>query len=158
MAKEQTEQILDFLEEKKAKFKLIIHKPIFTAEEGALIRKVPLRLGVKSLIFKLDKNEFKLILVRGDRKADLNTLRKILQMKNIRLASSEEVLHISGCEIGSVHPFGNLMKLDILMDSSILENEFMDFNIGQHTHSCEMKVKDFMGLLNPRVEEFTVSV
>ena len=156
MAAEQTEQILDFLEEKKAKFKLIIHKPIFTAEEGAFVRKVPLRLGVKSLIFKLDKDEFKLILVRGDRKADLNKLRKILNVKNIRLASPEEVLKISGCEIGSVHPFGNLMGLDILMASSILENELMDFNIGQHTHSAEMKVKDFIALLKPRAEEFTV--
>lgn len=157
MAAQQTEQILDFLEEKKAKFNLIIHKPIFTAEEGAFVRKVPLRLGVKSLIFKLDKDEFKLVLVRGDKKADLNKLRKILHVKNIRLASPEEVLRLTGCEIGSVHPFGNLMHLEILMDSSILENELMDFNIGQHTHSCEMKVRDFIGLLNPVVEEFTSS-
>lgn len=156
MAAQQTEQILDFLEEKEAKFKLIIHKPIFTAEEGAFVRKVPLRLGVKSLIFKLDKDQFMLILVRGDKKADLNKMRKILHVKNIRLASPEEVLQISGCEIGSVHPFGNIMGLEILMDGSILENGFMDFNIGQHTHSCEMKVRDFIGLLKPRMEDFTL--
>lgn len=155
MAKKQTEEIIDFLEKNKIKHEVIIHKAIHTAEEASKERNVPVSMGVKSLIFKINKNDFNLILVRGDKRANLKELKKLLQVKNIRLASSEEVLEISGCQIGSVHPFGNLMNLEIIMDSSILENEIIDFNIGQHTHSCEMKTKDFIQLLNPRILEFT---
>ena len=155
MASEQTEHILDFLGDSKARFKLIIHKAIYTAEEGAAIRKLHLRMGVKSLIFKFGENGFKLILVRGDKKANLKRLREIFNVKNIRLASPEEVFKICGCEIGSVHPFGNLMNLEIIMDKSILENKDVDFNIGQHTHSAEMKTLDLVKLLKPRIEEFT---
>ena len=156
MAEQQTKQIIEFLDKFKVKYRLIVHKPVFTSEEAALERGMSLKMGVKSLIFKLDKDEFKLILVRGDRKADSKRLREILHVKNVRLASPEEVLKISGCEIGSVHPFGNLMKLEILMDKSILENEDVDFNIGQHTHSMLMKAKDLAKILKPRIEDFSV--
>ncbi|HLC63337.1 MAG TPA: YbaK/EbsC family protein [Candidatus Nanoarchaeia archaeon] len=156
MAEQQTKQIIEFLDKSKIKYKLIVHRVVYTSEEAAKERGMPLKMGVKSLIFKLDKDEFKLILVRADRKADSKRLREILHVKNIRLASPEEVLKISGCEIGSVHPFGFLMKLEILMDKSILENEDVDFNIGQHTHSALMKAKDLVKILKPRIEEFTI--
>ena len=94
--------------------------------------------------------------MRADRKADSKRLREIFHAKNVRLASPEEVLKISGCKIGSVHPFGNLMDLEILFDKSILENDNIDFNVGQHTHSMLMKAKDLVKVLKPRIEEFTV--
>jgi len=171
MAEEQTKKIIEFLGRNKLKYKLIVHKAIYTSEEGARARGLELRSGVKSLIFKFGKDKFRLLLVRGDRKADLKKLREIFNVKNIRLASPEEVLRISGCEIGSVHPFGMLMNsggvdgvdgldgldgLEIIMDESILENTDVDFSIGQHTHSAEMAARDFLKLLKPRIEEFTV--
>src|SRR3989344_8713384 len=155
MTSKETNQIIKFLENSKVKYKVIIHQPIHTAEEAAKVRKTLINAAVKSLIFKLDKNEFKLILVRGDKRANLKELKKLLNSKNIRLASPEEVLKLTGCEIGRCHPFGNLNNLEIIMDSSILENEIVDFNIGQHTHSCEMKTKDLVKLLKPKILEFT---
>src|SRR3989344_2087310 len=161
MAEEQTKKIIEFLERNKVKYKLIVHKAIYTSEEGAKARGLELRNGVKSLIFKFGNEAFRLLLVRGDRKADLKKLREIFNVKNIRLASPEEVLKISGCEIGSVHPFGMLMNsdgvdgldgldgLEIIMDESILENTDVDFSIGQHTHSAEMAARDFLKLLKP---------
>ncbi len=164
MAEEQTEKIIEFLERNKVKYKLIVHKAIYTSEEGAKARGLELRNGVKSLIFKFGGDVFKLLLVRGDRKADIKKLREIFNVKNIRLASPEEVLDISGCEIGSVHPFGMLMKsgidgadeLEIIMDESILENTDVDFSIGQHTHSMEMTARDFLKVIKPRMERFTI--
>ena len=156
MGTEQTEQITELLNNAHVKYKVMMHKPVYTSEEAAGVRKLPLKVGVKSLIFKINLDEFKLVLVRGDKKADVGKLKLIVNSKNIRLASPEEVLRISGCEIGSVHPFGMLMGLEIIMDKSILENENVDFNIGQHTHSAEMKALDLVKILKPRIEEFTL--
>jgi len=155
MTEKETKQIINFLDKSKVKYKIITHSPIHTAEEATKVRKTLINEAVKSLIFKLDKDAFKLVLVRGDKRANLNILKKLLNSKNIRLASPEEVIKLTGCEIGSCHPFGNLNGLEIIMDASILENEIVDFNIGQHTHSCEMKTKDLVKLLKPKILKFT---
>ncbi len=67
----------------------------------------------------------------------------------MRLASSEEVLKITGCEIGSVPPFGHKKALKTYMDKDVLENEWVNFNIGLHTKSANMKSRDLEALLKP---------
>ena len=46
MAEEQTKQIIEFLNRTKVKYKLIVHKPVFTSEEAARERGMPLKMGV----------------------------------------------------------------------------------------------------------------
>ncbi len=83
-------------------------------------------------------------LVAADRRIDLKKLAKIVKTKKLRLASPQEVLKITGCEVGSVHPFGNLHRLPTYLDSSVLENDMVNFNVGLHTVSIHMKAKDLI--------------
>ena len=73
---------------------------------------------VKSLLFKT-KNNFILCLVAGDKKASLNRIKKILNIKDVSMASADDVKNITGYTIGGVSPIGHLNKVDIFIDNSL---------------------------------------
>ena len=74
--------------------------------------------------------------------------------KKIELAAPKDVKQVTGCNIGSVPPFGNLFNLKVYFDKSIVENEIIAFNAGQHTRSIKMKSKDLVRVVNPVMGEF----
>ena len=73
---------------------------------------------VKSLLFKTD-NTYSLFLVAGDNKVSLNKIKKILNLKNVCMASAEEVKNVTGYTIGGVSPVGHLNKIDTFVDISL---------------------------------------
>ncbi len=149
-------EIEEFLDGHKVKYEIIEHEPVYTSEEAARIRGFDLKSGIKSLIFKItkkDRHDFVLILVSGDKKVDNKKLAKILSADNVKLADPQEVFEKTGCEIGSCHPFGNLVGLEIYMDRSILNNETIAFNAGLHTITITMKPHDLVKLIKPKIED-----
>ena len=84
------------LDSRREAYEVFEHEPVYTSEQAARVRNEPLSSGVKSLVFKAD-NDFVLVLVPGDRKADFVRLRSISGKKNIRLATPEEVLKACNC-------------------------------------------------------------
>ena len=73
---------------------------------------------VKSLLFKTE-NTFTLFLVAGDKKASLNKIKKILDIKDVSMASADDVKNVTGFTIGGVSPIGHSNKIDILIDLSL---------------------------------------
>ena len=73
---------------------------------------------VKSLLFKTD-NTYSLFLVAGDKKVSLNKIKKTLNLKNMCMASAEEVKNVTGYTIGGVSPVGHLNKIDTFVDISL---------------------------------------
>ena len=131
------------------------HEPVYTSEQAARVRRVELKTGVKALVLRTEEGKFVMGLVAGDRRIDLKKLAKIVKTKKLRLASPQEVLKITGCEVGAVHPFGNLHRLPTYLDSSISENDMVNFNAGLHTVSIEMKAKDLVEAIRPVIEDFS---
>lgn len=149
-------QLKNFLDSHNIRYKVYEHAPVFTSEQAASVRGFDLKGGVKALVFRVQKengNELVLALVSGDRKIDTKKLSSVLHAKDVHLAAPQEVLKKTGCEIGSVHPFGNLAGLDTYMDKRILENRIIAFNAGLHTISITMKSEDFANLLKPKIAD-----
>ena len=73
---------------------------------------------IKSLLFKTGSN-FTLCLVAGDKRASLNKVKKTLKIKDVSMASAEDVKNITGYTIGGVSPIGHLKKINILIDKSL---------------------------------------
>jgi len=89
-----------------------------TAKEAASSLGCEVGAIVKSLLFKTD-NTFTLFLVAGDKKASLNKIKKILNIKEACMASADEVKNITGYTIGGVSPVGHLNKIEIFIDNSL---------------------------------------
>ena len=73
---------------------------------------------VKSLLFKTE-NTFTMCLVAGDKKVSLYKIKKILNIEDVSMATSENVKNITGFTIGGVSPVGHLNKIDIFIDNSL---------------------------------------
>jgi len=145
----------EFLQRSGVRFDVSEHAAVFTSEEAARVRGADLKTGVKALVLKTETGSFVIGLVAADRKIDLKRLAKVVGAERLQLASAEEVLKLTGCEVGSVHPFGNLFGLPTYLDRSVLENELDNFNAGLHTVSIQMSGKDLVKAIEPVIEDFS---
>ena len=92
---------------------------------------------VKSLLFKTEQN-YTLCLVAGDKKASLNKIKKILNIKDAFMASADEVKNVTGFTIGGVSPLGHLNNITILIDNSLERFDYL-FAAAGHPN-CVFKI------------------
>ena len=116
------------------------HEPVITSEDAAKTRGFELKQGIKSLLFTDGKNNWAIVDVPADRKADQKKIATQMGWSkgSTRMATPEEVENITGCEIGSVPPFGHKTLVPILVDVNVFENTESAFNIGLRTNSVKI--------------------
>ena len=97
---------------------------------------------VKSLLFKTE-NSFTLCLIAGDRKASIIKIKKTLNIKDVSMASADEVKDVTGFTIGGVSPVGHINKIDVFIDNSLKRFESLYAAAGHP--NCVFKL-DFINL------------
>ena len=148
------EKIIALLDSNKVPYKLTEHEPVRTSEDAARIRGVALKTGAKAMIAK-HKEQYYLLVLPADKQIHWKRMRDILNVRDIRLATEEEAEQVAHVKMGSVPPFGNILKLPTYFDQGIFENEVVNFNPGSISHSIAMKSNDLRALVSPIVEAFT---
>lgn len=120
------------------------HEAVITSEDAAKIRGFELKQGIKAILFTDKKENYVLVDVPADKKVDQKKVATIMNWPkgNTRMATTEEVLEKTGCEIGAVPPFGHKTKIPTLVDIRIYENKDSVFNIGLRTHSVKIPSKE----------------
>ena len=146
--------IISLLDNAKIKYKILEHAPAFTSEEASKIRHTTLSQGAKAMVMFAEDKPIMLVLP-ADKKIDLKLFKANHELKNLRMATPEEVEKITGVKIGAVPPFGNVFNIPLYMDKSQGNNEDVVFNAGLHTKSIIMKCSDFVKMTNPQVEIFS---
>jgi len=94
-----------------------------------------------------------LCLVAGDKRCSLNKLKKIKNIKDISMASPEEVKTQTGYTIGGVSPIGHLEKIEIIIDNSL--KRFNELFAAAGHPNCIFKInfKDIQNITNGKVED-----
>ena len=117
--KEPVKRVEKLLKEYNSNLNVIsLNSSARTALEAASSLNCKVGAIVKSLLFKTE-NTFILCLVSGDKKASLNKIKKTLNIKNVSMATANEVKDITGFTIGGVSPIGHLHKINIYIDNSL---------------------------------------
>ena len=150
------EKIIELLNSQKVNYSLKDHPPTRTSEESALHRGEPLKIGAKAMVMKID-TEFIMAVLPADRKIDSIKLKAILNTKNLRFASKEELFEITGLVPGAIPPFGSLFNLPMIVDKALLEEENMAFNAGSLEKSIKMKTKDYLGIVKSKTADFSAT-
>jgi Ala-tRNA(Pro) deacylase len=135
-------------------FTVLRHAPVFTSEEAAAVRGVPLSSGAKALVVKAGET-FALLVLPADRKLDSRKARAALGVKSVRFATREEVEQITGLQPGSIPPFGSLFGLPTSCDPALGDNASINFNAGDHAVSIQMSYADFAAFEKPALVEIT---
>jgi Ala-tRNA(Pro) deacylase len=145
--------IISQLQEKKYSFKTFEHEPVTTSEEAAKVRNTPIERGAKAMVLR-SEGKFLMVVISAAKQIDMKKMKEILHTKSLSFASAEEVMTVTGCEIGGVPPFGTLFGLPVFFDRSLLSFEKINFNAGLRTHSLEVNLEDYLDLVRPTVVEF----
>lgn len=139
-------------------FRVVHHAPAGTSEEVAKIRGTELKIGGKTILFKVGK-EFKLFTFSAARALDSLAVKKYFHEKDRRFATREELMALTGLESGTVPPFGRpILPFDHFLDSSILQNKEIAFNAGSLTDSIVMGVNDYRRAVETAIFDFTKEI
>ncbi len=133
---------------------IILDTSARTAFEAASSLGCEIGAIVKSLLFKTG-NSFILCLVAGDKKASLNKIKKILNIKDVSMASADEVKNITGFTIGGVSPVGHLNNVDIFIDNSLKRFESLYAAAGHPNCVFKMNYINLQKITNASIKEIT---
>lgn len=147
--------IKNLLHSQSIEFREVHHEPTKTSEESATARGEDLSVGGKGLVIKID-DSFKLFVLSASRKLDSAALKKYFHTRNLRFATVDELMELTGLVPGSIPPFGKpIINLELYADNSIIHNEKIAFNAGSLTDSIIMSVKDYLSVAHPQVFDFS---
>ena len=123
LEKESVQRVKKILNEFDKDLKIeVLDNTARTANDAASSLNCEVGAIVKSLLLKAD-NDFILCLVSGDKRCSLNKVKKILSIKDVSMASAEQVKDQTGFSIGGVAPIGQLKKINIFVDLSLSRYE-----------------------------------
>lgn len=153
-----TQKITALLDQNGCWYETFEHEPVRTSEQAAQTRPgYTLRQGAKAIIVRVKRsgeaNKFVMLVFPGDKRFDSDKAKKLFEAKDIRFATEQEVVDLTGgVEPGGVPPFGNLFGLEVIADPTLFENEKIVFNAGDRRFSVAMLSADYEKLVNPRIE------
>ena len=122
-----------------------------TALDAANSLKCEVGAIVKSLLFRTN-DTFLLCLVSGDKRCSLNKLKKITQIKDISMASPDDVKTQTGYTIGGVSPVGHLKKINIFVDLSLSRYENIYAAAGHPYTIFKITYKQLLKITNGKEE------
>ena len=151
--KEPVKRAEKFLKDFDQSLEVIVLKDTArTAQDAATALGCDLGAIVKSLLFKTE-DSFTLCLVAGDKRCSLNKLKKIKNVKDISMASPEDVKTQTGYTIGGVSPIGHLNKIEIFIDKSLERFNKLFAAAGHPNCVFEINFINIQKITNGKIED-----
>ncbi|MFW6006051.1 MAG: aminoacyl-tRNA deacylase [Candidatus Bipolaricaulota bacterium] len=135
--------LISILEQENIDYERTEHEPVYTSKQASEVRGVPLDTGVKAMVLERKDGELILGLVPADHRINLESIGEA-EGTEVELADPDEVLEVTGCEIGSVPPFGHRKLLKTYLDPDVLEKDRINFNAGKHEVSIDLAPEDLV--------------
>ena len=134
-----------FLDERHIPYRLFQHSgPVHSIEEAARQRGERPEQIIRSILFRLSSEEFLMVLIAGPGQISWKALRVFLDQSRLTTATEEEVIRVTGYQIGAVSPFGLPQPVRTLVDESVLAEEEISIGSGQRGLAVILQKKDFI--------------
>ena len=88
-----------------------------------------------------------MVLMAGPEQISWSTLRAYLGRSRLTTASREEVLQVTGYQLGAVAPFGLPAPMQILIDDGVLAQEELSLGSGVRGTAVILKSEDLLSAL-----------
>jgi Cys-tRNA(Pro) deacylase len=133
---------------------IVLEQIARTANDAATALGCKIGAIIKSLVFKAGEN-FVICLVSGDKRCSLNKLKKILNEKDVSMASPEDVKRITGYTIGGVSPVGHLIETKIYIDENLKNFTSIYAAAGHPNAVFEIDFENLKSLTSGETKEIT---
>ena len=137
-----------YLKAAKVKYKVIPHKTVFTVYDLAQTLKLKMDQVVKSLLVKVDQ-KYMLVVMPAHYRLDFAKLKKVLKAKKVDIAKEKDMQTKFNVKPGAMTPFGPVHKVEVVADKSLGKIKEALFSAGSFTDSVNMKLKDYLKLVEP---------
>ena len=136
--------IFKILDELKIKYDVLEHQAVYTGEEAKQLEDMIEGLGCKNLFITDKKENYFLLVLEENKKANLKELAKLLNISKLTFGSEEALQEILGLEPGSVTPLSIINdkenKVLLIIDNDIVEEKILVHpNTNTKTMSIEFK-------------------
>lgn len=121
--------------------------PVHSLEQAARERGHQPEQVVRSIVFRLAKGEYAMVLMAGPAQISWRALRETMGQSRLTTASREEVLSVTGYELGAVAPFGLPGSMRILVDESVVAQEEVSIGSGERSVTVILQSADLMKAL-----------
>lgn len=105
--------------------------PIHSLEQAAQERGQSPDQVVRSIVFRVGKDDYVMVLIAGLRQVSWPALRRHLGQSRLTMADESELLAATGYQIGAVSPFGLPRPMRLLLDESVLAPDEISIGSGE---------------------------
>ena len=95
------------------------HGPVRSLEEAAAARGVEPRAVVKTIVVRLADDDYRFVLVPGDREIAWPKLRALLGVNRLSMPSAETAYDVTGYVRGTITPLGATTAWPVVTDASL---------------------------------------
>ena len=151
-----------FLDERRVPYEKLSFSP--DTEKGAA--NVARALGynesqmVKTLVFETGGGEHVLVMLGGDKNAVSGNLKRAIGSRDIRLASPERVIEVTGYAIGSIPPFhlqptGTATPIRTFMDACLMDEDILGVGAGVWGQEIMITPEELAGVTGATVVDLS---
>jgi Cys-tRNA(Pro) deacylase len=139
---------VDELESMGISHRVFVHPgPVKSLDQAAEERKQSPDQVVRSLLFRLNEEDFAMVLVAGPGQIPWKRLRTHFGVRRLTMATSEEVSEITGYQIGAVSPFGLREYVPIYIDQTVFIQQEISLGSGRRGTAILLDSKDLLSAL-----------
>ncbi len=130
-------------------YRLFTHPgPIHSLEQAARERNQLPDQVVRSIVFRIGKDTYVMVLLAGDRQVAWPALRRYLGQSRLTMATESQVREVTGSEIGGVSPLGLPAPMRVLVDESVFAHPEISIGSGIRGTTVIMSSADLKRILN----------
>jgi len=122
-------------------------QPVHSLEQAAQERGQRPEQVVRSILFRLGQDQYAMVLMAGPDQISWKALRQHFGQSRLTMATPEEVLAITGYQIGAVAPFGMPKPILVLLDESVVAQAEVSIGSGVRGTAVILQVVDLLRAL-----------
>lgn len=150
--------IRTLLERRGVAYQECHHPEAFTAQEVAHLEHTSGHRVAKVVVVMADGRPVELILP-ASRRVALERVREILGVRDVRLATEEEMNQtFPGCDPGAIPPLNCWPGVDVVMDDTLEVKGEILMQAGTHEDAVRVRFDDWFRMVEPVVDHFTEPV
>jgi Ala-tRNA(Pro) deacylase len=153
------ERLIADLDAAGARYRLIDHAPEGRTEVVSVLRGHDVAQAAKCLIVmvKVGKKQTRHVLavVPGDARLDFAKIKELLAGTYVAFAARERAEELAGSVSGTVLPFSDDPRLEVVADPALLRAPELFFNAARLDRSIALAADDYLRLATPRLAPIT---
>ncbi len=137
-------RLTKFLKKHKVQYEIQVHPRTVTALETAEAEHISGKKLAKVVMVKVGQLDT-MVVLPSNRYVDLFKLSTAVGTQNVKIEEEKEFKDLfPDCETGAMPPFGKIYGMPCFADQSLLEEEDLYFNAGNHQETIKVSAADFL--------------